>query len=433
MLATTGKGNVEYYRDKIRMANEMITPNGEVNDGTNEIPAKFEQAQKVYVKDNGGIYEATILHIYERSRLEHMCHVNRGASLKSKRQYLESACNFLEESSDSFGCWAYFIHFNGWKTRWDKWVWECVLLRDEAETREAVQRYQENARSEKIRQRELKKNKTNGRSNDESRRKRGRPKKEVVVHKSGANEDYNEQNETQTNTAQENHGDLNRKYAKDEFFEWPNILREILVYDRGQINGIAGVARRVLDVPSACPISNMLIAFRKEVDKRIEKRFKDVTDTDTLARMEELKINWVKFIQGLVSLFEKVCGKYLLYRHETQQYAAMLKDESLQQDRKCHIYGCIYLLRLFIILPQLIDEGCISEDQTAEIKMKSQDLLKFLAKKHVKYFQSIYRIPTYNELLNEENSGVLTHETGAADPPASADGNNRFIKTQLKK
>eukprot|EP00816_Leptocylindrus_hargravesii_P001791 CAMPEP_0196807938 /NCGR_PEP_ID=MMETSP1362-20130617/7917_1 /TAXON_ID=163516 /ORGANISM="Leptocylindrus danicus, Strain CCMP1856" /LENGTH=279 /DNA_ID=CAMNT_0042182057 /DNA_START=175 /DNA_END=1011 /DNA_ORIENTATION=- len=279
------------------MAYDTITTTNELTD-TNLQRAKFVQGQKVYVKDTGGIYEATILEVCERSKLEHMCHLNRGAStLKSKQQYLDSVRSFLEESCGyQMSSWAYFIHFNGWKTRWDKWVWESVLLHDEAETREAVEKFQENVRCERNRKKEMKKNKATGRSNDESKRKRGRPKKEeevvVAVHNKSENDSSCKQRRTLTNTEQNHHNESKEKCINEVFFEFPKTLREILVYDRGQINGTAGTARRVLNVPSACPISDMLIAFRKEVDKRIEERFRDVNDADIFARMEELKQNW---------------------------------------------------------------------------------------------------------------------------------------------
>lgn len=79
----------------------------------------------------------------------------------------------------------------------------------------------------------------------------------------------------------------------------------------------------------------------------------------------------------------------------------------LLPERLSEIYGCEYLLRLFVRLPGVVAESAISETQSRRIFSKLGDLTRFLQKHQGELFCSSFRRPLPNENRGKKVAGDL--------------------------
>ena len=152
----------------------------------------------------------------------------------------------------------------------------------------------------------------------------------------------------------------------------PHNLTKILLSDRKVI-----VEKlKLSDLPSSCPINQMFLSFIEAVCRRIKKRF--VNDEKQIKKMKD---GWVRYIQGMVSLFDKALPTILLYREEEEQYEHLMLDKDFKKKLKCDIYGCKALLRLLLLLPNLLtnSDDVFLEDKSV-IMTKTKALIRFLSR-----------------------------------------------------
>lgn len=79
--------------------------------------AKFQPMEKVIARDNDGVmYDAVIRRVlYGRGQAES---IQLGFCSHAEAQLLQ------EQAEDEPPCWHYFIHYNQWNSKWDRWVRE---------------------------------------------------------------------------------------------------------------------------------------------------------------------------------------------------------------------------------------------------------------------------------------------------------------------
>eukprot|EP00977_Amphora_coffeiformis_P022056 scaffold10326_cov164-Amphora_coffeaeformis.AAC.2 len=94
-------------------------------------PAKFQPMEKVIARDNDGVmYDAVIRRaLYGRGQVES---IQLGFCSHAEAQLLQE-----QQGEDEPPCWHYFIHYNQWNSKWDRWVREY----DVYPANEAIKQY----------------------------------------------------------------------------------------------------------------------------------------------------------------------------------------------------------------------------------------------------------------------------------------------------
>ena len=109
-----------------------------------------------------------------------------------------------------------------------------------------------------------------------------------------------------------------------------------------------------------------------------------------------------EFCTELCKLFESALPKILLYPQERPQYQFLKRKAAQSKTSMAEIYGCEFLLRLYLRLPPLM-----VFENTSNIKMRCSllsGLLVFLQKNRHACFKGRYREPTPEEWLPHEMS-----------------------------
>jgi len=236
----------------------------------------------------------------------------------------------------------YFIHYQGWKDRWDEWVGDDRILKFTDKNKQ----FQQTLKLER------------------QKRKRG-PKG----------------NKNQSSSSSSSSSSKKRKLDKLSLtqMDFPLILQKKILEDYEQI-----VQQKcIVTLPSKPSISTILNAF---LDDR---------------KPEEDKGKSIRsVVDGIQLYFERAIGTILLYRFERQQYQQIFEssDNSIDPFKMCQVYGVIHLLRLLSKLPQLIQEVDMEQEARDTILSFISELLKFLEKNVNTYFStSMYSAasPTY--------------------------------------
>jgi hypothetical protein len=114
------------------------------------------------------------------------------------------------------------------------------------------------------------------------------------------------------------------------------------------------------------------------------------------------------FCQGMLRLFEDALPVCLLYPQERPQYEQLLVASHDQQQKPlADVYGCEYLLRLFVRLPVLLQAQKVAAkgDNNNDVQYIGPlltELLVLLQKNRQACFKGSYREPTPAEWLEWE-------------------------------
>mmetsp|Transcript_11016 Transcript_11016/g.32637 ORF Transcript_11016/g.32637 Transcript_11016/m.32637 type:complete len:502 (-) Transcript_11016:228-1733(-) len=113
---------------------------------------------------------------------------------------------------------------------------------------------------------------------------------------------------------------------------------------------------------------------------------------------------WIDMVEGIAQYFDEALPVRILYWQELGQHMSLmkLKDGELKSKRKCDIYGCEYLLRLFVKFPSLLEDTDIPEAQKRHIYAKIGDLVRFMQKHQDEFFVQSYRKPERSELMTKK-------------------------------
>lgn len=144
-------------------------------------------------------------------------------------------------------------------------------------------------------------------------------------------------------------------------------------------------------------------------------------DEETTKKKQE----WMDMVTGVVQFFDEALPVHLLYEGERMHHKAIMRsDDPLLEDKlPSEIYGCEYLLRMFIQFPTLLSESGLPESDSKTVLSKMNDLLRFLQKHQSEFFSQTYRKPEGKELkkrIPRKKKRVVVAED--MDNGASADG-----------
>jgi len=126
-------------------------------------------------------------------------------------------------------------------------------------------------------------------------------------------------------------------------------------------------------------------------------------DEETLEREQE----WRDMADGIAMLFDEVLETSLLYREEKPQLRVLDDIPELSTLPYSEMYGCEYLLRLCIRLPDMLSDS-LSEAEVRPIIAKVNDLVRFLHKNHGTLLTQPHR--KLNEAELKEQQKILKNE-----------------------
>lgn len=289
------------------------------------------------------IYEAKILKIHEKNK-------TFVENLEGKHEPVEDS-RLPEELYNVTAC---FVHYKGWKPKWDEWVPPERLL-EFSEANLQVQK-------------ELK----------EISRPKAKTKTKNEVHPTSNGKHGTaplvQQQQPSTKRKRGDH-----KHAEVTIEIKPQ-LKYILVDDWEFITK----DRKVVDLPSTFPVSTILLEYRDDLKARDTARIPmDVAD---------------EFLRGIKLYFNNTLSLLLLYKFERLQYSNLLKERGadfLASD----VYGVEHLLRLFVTLPGLIAQTTMDAVSVRVMLDESKKILDFIYANLSKYLNDYVNVtPAYDSL-----------------------------------
>lgn len=150
--------------------------------------------------------------------------------------------------------------------------------------------------------------------------------------------------------------------------------------------------RRLHSLPASVTVQQVLDHFEKS-------NYSSANDESSVRR---------EFCRVLETLFHEMLVHDLLYPEEVPQYQSLIATQCFQHRRPSEVYGCSFLLRLLVRLPQYtLPHSSMSALVSTSEKDRPlmMDLLALLQKnRHVCFQRDAYRTPTYDDLLDWERA-----------------------------
>lgn len=292
--------------------------------------------------------------------------------------------NYNSDNNESLR-WSYLVHYNGWNSRWDKWLSPDKLVPDTPENREKC--------LEALRKRKQEK--------QLSEQAEIRPKKQQRRNLSAAPGNQNKQ--------------LNAAFTYyQDYCSLPLTLKTVLVEesekigynDENQENKCARF-RLVHNLPAAVTARQVISHFMKKKIKQINKSSENNSagtgnSSQQQANATPTADQVQSFCKGLVDLFQEALPVCLLYPQERPQYESFIKNYNNEARDKTwklvDVYGCEYLLRLFVRLPALMQQSRSSADHRRFLLGPLlSELIILLQKNRQTCFKGNYRPPKHPE------------------------------------
>jgi mortality factor 4-like protein 1 len=116
---------------------------------------------------------------------------------------------------------------------------------------------------------------------------------------------------------------------------------------------------------------------------------------------------WREMADGIAMFFDEAVPDRILYREEIPQSNVLDSFPDLAMKPCSEIYGCEHLLRLFVRLPELLEDE-LSEAEARPILAKVNDFVRFLNKNQNTLFLQSYR--KLNDLEVKEQQKLIKNE-----------------------
>eukprot|EP00941_MAST-03F_sp_MAST-3F-sp1_P003862 g3862.t1 len=292
------------------------------------------------------------------------------AKVLSKRSGEENKDEDAEDSA------FFFVHYNGWKKKWDEWVpGKDVLAFTEANKKKAKQ-LQDARKMGKAKENDKRK------SNNVLEKKK-KKKKKTYGERELEDEDADEA---------EVRIPLTFTLKKQLVVDWERIVSK----------------KRTIPLPRTPTVLEIL------------DQFKDAKKKLNLGAISENAIELL--CSGIAQYFDQALPRLLLYRFERPQYNTFFnpKDETFRNEstpnlRPSEFYGAEHLLRLFVKLPQLLVQTGMSSSDMENVQSKIVELAKYMAlsKNYNKFF-----LKEYDDTTEEYQAEVkaLCNGSGTGTP-----------------
>lgn len=263
----------------------------------------------------------------------------------------------------------FFVHYNGWNSRWDRWAPTSDLVENTEENRK---KYLKPKEPQQKKRKKLNESSSSSASRASPGRKRKPFTAAFATKQIAAYQDYCYLPMTLHTVMVDEHDIITRRGFDSLYF-----------YD---CEPSPRPARSVHVFPAVVTVTQVLQHYQR-------KRGGPNAD-------EKKREQIGKFCEGLGLVFDDALPVCLLYEEERPQYESMMKDGSFKDKPPSQIYGCEFLLRLMVRLPTLL---------MAEPKSKMDvmgpliaDLIVLLQKNRQACFKGKFREPKYCELRDWE-------------------------------
>jgi len=295
--------------------------------------------------------------------------------------------------------WTYFVHYQGWSSRHDRWVHESEILPDNEESRAHADASLKLAWAKEHKRKTSLKSPTpravKSSPGASRKRKQSTPSSSSSSSSNSSADAERCNNRTGSNIASpdsrhNSHTSISL-YNKslEEYCSLPFTLCTILMdervritrlgrytcqgYDDPRLELVHGtpctttlVARQVHVLPTKpsveCILQRFVESKRKEYDRvlhsnsvrRSGRSITTTSGTHSVLEKDEM-MEYEQLAKSLIQLFNQILPKCLLYTPERSQYLSLLKQENNPQIRRhrpmSQIYGGEFLLRLLVRLP----------------------------------------------------------------------------------
>ena len=241
---------------------------------------------------------------------------------------------------------ACFIHYQGWKKKWDTWTATSNLILKDAKG----EQIQKEAAAE------LQARKDNAHKSAHAR-------KQKVTNRKRKLDTMNE--------VDEGHEGEREPFDVDLPIQMALGLKKLLVEDWEKVVQDQKITR----LPRSVTVANILDLF-------VEAKKKKASASATVH---------LEVVAGLREYFDRTLGKLLLYRIERVQYNEIVAANAGFSPSEW--YGAEHLLRLFVKLPQLLGRLHLEEQAAEALQVRLQEVLKFLHKTPQRFFTAEYYYP----------------------------------------
>ena len=396
------------------VVSDRAYPRHSNDDEADRAAPKFRFRQRVYAKDSesGLFYEGIV------RRASFGVQYQRQIKLSPTLSEEEFAAALEQDTEPT---WWYYIHYLGWRVQWDRWVAEGDLYEATESTKVFAKRLLEEVKNIKA---ELR-SKSSGKPaasrvvkelerrvalmerehRMEERRRElaaqgkvmGQAEADALLSPAQKSRNKNKWNKTKIDkeiALRQRHLQGKRSQSSAELLVLPFTLKKIMVEEWEivtQSNMLASLPavisiRQALDMY----LEVKLEAMRPADEKKDEDADQNHPAAETSVSKEEAE--WREMVDGICMFFDQALPDRLLYQTEHIQYELMLEEGGR---RWSDVYGCEFLLRLFLRLPALL-VGELSESESKSILAKLNDLVRFLQKHHTTIFAQSYR--RWNEM-----------------------------------
>ncbi|EGC28328.1 hypothetical protein DICPUDRAFT_59449 [Dictyostelium purpureum] len=291
----------------------------------------YEENEKVLVHHQNRIYEAKVIKIDPKNKVD------------SKKRPL------------------YFIHYLGWKEKWNEWVESSSILKFTEKNKELQRKVNNKASSTTDNasgedDQTSHDNENNDDDDDQSPRSNSSNSSRASSSSSKNKRKRNESRYVQN---------ANNKYMEIEI---PSSLKGKLVDDWNFVNN----EKSIIQLPKDPSIGDILLSVIEESDNKTAE--------------------YKETINGIRQYFNKALGTLLLYKFERPQYDQMLKSNPNKS--MSEIYGAEHLLRLFVKLPSLLVISNLEEKTVSQLKEVFDQVLQYLDKNSSTLFTKEYTVAT---------------------------------------
>jgi len=387
---------------------------------------KFVVFQKVLAKDTTTplLYEAVVRKFVfaPKSKKVNIC------LLESPEESLDEDGLDAIMGAEPVYSWHYFVHYQGWNVKWDRWVGEDQLYADTDAARVLAKRLKEESKCLKkgasqkkvietmqriVRlEQDLREKLARGESIEFDDRIRAEEtlKTENLKKKPDTKSSLNGKEGVTLAFISREIG-LRRKDLSSRkcSISLPFSLKKILT-DDWEIITQCGMLHSLPAPVSVMDALNAYYEFKMKVllpseEKEEEKKENEMNldpsnESDETFDDENNHHEWKEMVDGIALFFDQALPKRLIFRHEIPQCLLL---EQNHEKRYCELYPCEYLIRMCIKLPDLLDDAKhIPDEEKSKILFKIGDLLRFLNRHHDLYFLQRFRKATVEEVAKAQ-------------------------------
>jgi mortality factor 4-like protein 1 len=267
----------------------------------------------------------------------------------------------------------YFLHYQGWKNRWDEWVGPQRMLKDDAqgraiqaECRQKLAARRRGGKSKASTSNTTNKRKASSTPRGDSKSSKRSKRKKGDKDKLSVNEDEEDSLDI----------DISRKGNRSIKISIPGALKKELLDDYNSIVKHS----KLVKLPLSMTVNKILNHYVKSKNKNKNRS----SISEPVA---------AEICNGLRVLFDRALPTALLYRFEVPQYVELFPDDRKDTRDKMpsDVYGLPHLLRLFVKLPSLLVFTAMDQNAVNALQKQLSDLFKFITKN-----QSEFSVQTYN-------------------------------------